>query len=331
MRTLLLLTALQFGQAQQLLPPTTKPDNQLVCSLQGAESADNLLDSILFIWAAVERCGDTKLVVDGSGAKMKGGTPTLCAVDVSAAIKSVNAMINFILKAVQTCTGALQQRHAKCLMGVGRLTEIFAGLSEKSAGIVAHCPGPNRSPLIENHPTWLSHADRNKGLMRFPHKFAHCIVDVKTLLKSVLKATMHIISLKDNCQDNPQGRQCSHNILQVIGSFTEAGEYISGAIGHCGMPTNHDAVCGSDILGLLHELARLGDAGTLMSKDCALTDSERLFLESGKDEIPQAAPGNFMNFALLVFIPFVAVLSFVAGRRMAKGGRGLETQINAEE
>merc|ERR1712034_86102 len=114
----------------------------------------------------------------------------------------------------------------------GELTETFAGLASDSAGINAHCVKGQEVPTVGN-----------PGILKLPHKFAHCVIDSKSLLKSVLKAAMHALSLKENCkenEENEEARACPRNIIRVVATLTEIGEYFAGAFGHCSMPTNHD-------------------------------------------------------------------------------------------
>jgi len=305
------------GQAYPIVT-TTVPStgSKVACALHGAESADDLLDSIVFIWAAVERCGRTHDALH-------------CAVDVSYAIESVNHMINTILKAVQKCGVAFQGAHAKCGLAVGELTESFAGIAAVSSGIVEHCP-PN-SGATTGGPAIMA----GRNTVNFPHKFAHCIVDMKSLVKAILKATLRLVTLKDNCQDNPQGRYCARNVLQVVGAFAGMGEFIAGAVGHCSQVTNQNAACASEIIGLLRQLSNLGKAGTTLSKECALSEAERLYLDTGDDDLETETTGsNFMNMGLTALIPVTAVLSFVVGRRIAKGRGNIESQsleASAEE
>merc|ERR1712178_228046 len=113
-----------------------------------------------------------------------------------------------------------------------------------------------------------------------------------------------------------------------MGAFTEIGEYVSGAVGHCTVPTNHDAVCASDVIGLLRETAGLAEAATSVATECQLSEAERLFLASDEVEMPKAAAPvpastNFMTMGLAALLPVAAALSFVAGRRMAKGQRAM--------
>merc|ERR1719262_1161217 len=113
------------------------------CALNGARAVDDLLDGATYIWASVQRC-------QKPGTGNKKGNQVLCAMDVSAAIESVNAMVNVILKAVEDCEG-LQGEHEKCGMAVGVLTKSFAGLAAASAGVTAKCA--YKLTFLVNQPT----------------------------------------------------------------------------------------------------------------------------------------------------------------------------------
>merc|ERR1719482_414010 len=88
------------------------------CALNGAEAVDEMLDSALFIMASMLRCDKSTCA----------HCQIRCALDVSTAIESVNAMVNVILKAVDKC-GDLNTEHADCGLAVGVLTRSFAGLA----------------------------------------------------------------------------------------------------------------------------------------------------------------------------------------------------------
>jgi len=262
-----------------------------ICAIDGAESADAMLDSLIYIWAAAERC-------DKSG---MAGSAVQCSVDVSSAIESVNHMINFILKAVQKCGGALQGEHAKCGMVVGELTDSLAGIAATSSGIAEHCPKDVEPPLagtpaIEMLP------------QKSYHKFARCIIDLKSLLKSVLKATARIMML----QKQTSG---TYNVLQVVDAFAAMGQYIAGAVGHCSEAENEAASCASEVIGLVKQLGSLSSAGEAMSRECSLSSAQRLYLDKPM-EIAISPLRKYMNIGLVIMMPFAGVGSYLAGRRV---------------
>merc|ERR1711959_711620 len=115
-----------------------------------------------------------------------------CAMDVSASIESVNAMVNVILKAVEDCEG-LQGEHEKCGMAVGVLTRAFAGLSAASAGVAAKCAYKLTflvtQPGVNDGTGALASAAQTAS-------FGQCLVDVKDIVKSLFKATKRILTVK---------------------------------------------------------------------------------------------------------------------------------------
>jgi len=295
--------------------PTTPSNNSIdpaICAIDGAESADAMLDSLIYIWAAAERCDKNGMA----------GSAVQCSVDVSYAIESVNHMINFILKAVQKCGGALQGEHAKCGMAVGELTESLAGIAATSSGIAEHCPNANQPPLKNAPALEMLHNEKF-----FRHKFAHCLIDLKSLLKSVLKATARIMRLKKS--------KSTHNILQLVGAFAQMGEYIAGSVGHCSQPENEPASCASEIIGLINQLTKLSSTGVAMSRECALSSTQRLYLDSPMG-IAASPFRKYVNMGLVIMMPLAGVGSYLAGKRVELAtrrgdGRTLSRAPEAQE
>jgi len=199
-------------------------------------------------------------------------------------------------------------------VGVGEVTAAMAGVAATSSGIATHCPKSALKPV-----TGVQQSV-NDG--HFSHGLAHCIVDAKSLIKTVIAASVFIADASQTCK--VQGPACSLSILRILGSVTRMGEYIAGVVGHCTKPGNQAAARAGEVLGLLRNLGDLSTAGTHMSILCALTDAERLYLENEDDDVtetPETTNGSFLMFSLAALLPITAVLSFVAGRRMAKSSR----------
>merc|ERR1719460_697380 len=203
------------------------------CALDGARAVDDMLDAATYIWASTQRCNTTT-----------GNTQsdtTLCTLDISAAIESVNGMVNVILKAVQKC-GHLESESAQCGLAVGVLTRSFAGLTAAGSGMAAKCPFGARkpkAPLVFGVPvydqqtalqsaTGVVNADKAT-----PASFGQCLVDIKDLTKSLFKATKRMMTMQDSCADGNE--HCTHNTLKLIASLGAMGEYLSSAIGKCQM------------------------------------------------------------------------------------------------
>jgi hypothetical protein len=266
-----------------------------------------MLDSALYIMASVVRCDN--------------GQTIRCALDVSSAVESVNAMVNVILKAVNKC-GTLNTEHADCGLAVGVLTRSMAGLSAASAGIVARCPNKlNGGHALATVGDAVESANRYGGdhpykTAGFSSQFGQCIINIKDTMKSLFKAIKRIMTVKDNCED-PKSKHCAHNVAKIVASFTALGEYLSGALGKCTAgDMSADALCAQMSLRLIHHVDNVDRAGTNMARHCDLTAAERLYLD-GEDEVSTPA-SNSATLALAALLPITAVMSFVMGKRLAK-------------
>lgn len=295
------------------------------CMVNGGRAVDDLLDAAVYIWAAVQRCN--------GGAS---GDKILCTLDISATIESVNAMVNVVMKAVQNC-GALDASHHRCALAVGVLTRAGAGLTAGSAGIAAKCPNAwNKykplAPLVYGLPS-LAYQGKNTALAnaqalanadaKTPSSFAQCLVDVKDMTKSLLKAVSRVMTLEDSCND---GRDhCAHNYLKLVASLGAMGQYLAGAVGRCApqdvahQKANIHAECTAEVLHSVRHLTNVGRAAVDMNKYCRLSD-ERLYQianDTGKEEMG-STHSNLVTLALTAMLPITAVLSFVGGSRFAK-------------
>jgi len=308
MRCLLLLSAVSLVQAEY-------------CALDGARAVDDLLDGATYIWASVKRCNNT--------AGNTQANTILCTLDVSAAIESVNSMVNVILKAVQKC-GHLESESAQCGLAVGVLTRSFAGLAAASSGIAARCPNKHLNnntvsmptvygvPVYDQQTALASASGVANADKATPATFAQCLVDIKDLTKSLFKAIKRIMTIQDSCEDG--NRHCAHNTLKLVASIGAMGEYLSSAIGKCQMNvvtqakliTNSE--CASEAMHLVRHVSNVGRAGVDLQQNC-VADARLFQIEHGDVE-PQSS--NSMTLALAAFLPLTAVLSFVGGSRFAK-------------
>lgn len=283
------------------------------CAINSVEAADELVNSVLFIWQASSRCGRASTAA--------------CSVDVNSAIESVTGMINVILKALQRCGGALQGVKERCGLAAGEVTESLAGVAAASSGIAENCHKGDIHPVEGLKQEFLV------GSNHMTPKLASCIVDIKSMTKAVLKASLGFATVKTNCDES--SGDCVGNVLYIVSSMAELGEYIAGVVGHCSTPVNHQAACASDILGLLRNLAHLSASGTQLAQACSLSAAERLYLENDKDaQAEDDTNTRSLGFALAAFLPITAVLSFVGGRRMAKSSTptyDAESTVSGEE
>jgi hypothetical protein len=314
MRFLVLLSAASLVQAEY-------------CALDGARAVDDLLDGATYIWASVKRCNTT--------AGNTQADTILCTLDISAAIESVNAMVNVILKAVQKC-GHLESASAECGLAVGVLTRSFAGLSAATSGILARCPngangGVPKTPLVYGVPVYnaqtalasaktVVNADKAT-----PTSFAQCLVDIKDLTKSLFKAIKRIMTMQDSCEDG--SHHCVHNTLKLVASIGAMGEYLSSAIGKCEMNATNtklitNAECASEGLHLVRHVSNVGRAGVDMAKNCAVGEARLFELEHGIDAKSSTSP---VTLTLAALLPISAVFGFVGGSRFAKSRQQADT------
>jgi hypothetical protein len=316
MRCLVLLSAVSLVQAEY-------------CALDGARAVDDMLDAATYIWASTQRCNTTT-----------GNTQsdtTLCTLDVSAAIESVNGMVNVILKAVQKC-GHLESESAQCGLAVGVLTRSFAGLAAAGSGIAAKCPTKlnnftPKKPLVYNVASTVTQsqqsalasaqaaaqAHQNQLLGTQMASFGQCIVDIKDLTKSLFKAMKRIMTIQQSCADGTP--HCAHNTLKLVASLGAMGQYLSNAVGRCSPATvantkrTYDAECAGEVSHLVRHVSNVGRASVDLQQSCEI-GAERLYqIEHGEVENQSS---NSMTLVLAAFLPLTAVLSFVGGSRFAK-------------
>jgi len=242
-----------------------------------------------------------------------------CSVDVSNAIESVTGMITVILKAVENC-GDVVNHGAECGAAVTEITGSMAGIAATSSGIAEHCPKTAIKPI----PGLVQEAE-NPGNPPFGHALAYCIVDSKNLIKAVLRVSMRVADAGSVCNDQAgEGSAgqvaCGGRVLHVLAALGDMGEFIAGVVGHCSQPENQPAACASEVLGLLRNLVELSYSGVKISTACKLNEAQQLYLDNAKEAVETPTIANSISVSLLlaVSLPMTAVMSFVAGRRIAK-------------
>lgn len=279
-------------------------DEQADCLVDGGEASSELMDSAIYIWAAMKRCGQ-------NGEKMK------CAVDISSATRSVNAMINIILKAVDKC-GALKTANPECGLAASTLTQHMAGLAEASGDIIQKCPNSFQHAAHAHH--WQHNSP------------ALCVIDLKDSAKSLLEAIRAFSRVKLDCKESK--RECSSNALRIVAAFAGLGHYLTGAIGHCSN-TPEIAHCGAEIADLVRHTAEVARAGLDLSDHCGKGVKAAAGKRSGQ-EVEVMVPvevgvrprlyeqmdddhSDFSstNIVLAAFLPVSAIVGFLGGRSWA--------------
>merc|ERR550537_2145918 len=254
MRAYLLLPLLALAAGQT----TQKPSNGLQCGLNAVGVVDQLMNSVIFIWQGVQRCGENHNVAE-------------CSVDVSYAIEAVNNVIHLISNSAQGCGDALSQK-AQCDSAVMSVTSSMAAVAGASSGIAENCPKTSVKPA-----PGLGEAMSGTD-PKFPHGLAMCIVDSKSLFWSVLRVGANANDAASSCKGQEGSPACVDSVLRVVDSVAHMGEFIAGIVGHCTKPGDQKAKCASDVLALLRDLNVMGRSGSNMQTLCGLSSSERLYL-----------------------------------------------------
>jgi hypothetical protein len=294
------------------------------CALNGMTAVDDLLDSAVFIWAAVKRCNKTLPAADQDSIR--------CTLNIASAVESTNKMVNVIAKALGQC-GVLDGANAKCGMAVGQLTRTFAGLTAATAGILAKCPNKwNGNMSLETY-AGSSGIMANPGLAQVsaaasafnitqatlgtnvPGSLGECVINMKDSFKSLFTAMARIITIHDDCETSEDS--CVHNGLKLAAGLASIGEYLAGTIGKC---TNNaklatNSGCAQESLAIVQQVSNLGRAGQTMKMHCGMSEERLYALEHG--EIETSSPKS-VTFVLCALLPLTAVLAFVGGSRFAK-------------
>jgi len=325
LRAVVVLSVLLLGAASNDQRRLKGTDTYADCALSSVGVVDELLDSSIFIWAAVKRCGDDK-------------DPYRCEIDVSSAVGSVTKAMTIMVRALSEC-GALN--NTKCGEAAGHLTASLADITAASTQIVVSCPAaPLRPPQTKR----LLTSAQMPAL-----RLAQCVVDVKDSMRSIFRATTAFMTVKEQCKEG--GPECAQNVLKIVAAFSGMGSYLTGAVGHCSAGAlTHGEECGKGVAMLIKHLSIVADAGIVISHECSshgrrrrrrksssdvggvgnssLTNrSPRLWFreedeedawvkddwEEGSKEEGVESLGSKMNIALVTLLPITAFVSFAIG------------------
>lgn len=284
------------------------------CLVDSGEAVSDALDASLFVWASYKRCGAV-------------GKEVNCAIDVSSAVKSVNSMINVILKVSDKCH-ALHSANRKCGLAAGRLTEHMAGLSAAAAELVKRCP--IQGPVTPVTPTTPAHATSP----------VLCTVDLKDTAKGLFDAIQALKQNQEDCKGKEGTAKCNANILDIVGSFAGMGQYLSGTVGQCrssvaartGAAAADTTIelCAQASAAVLEYTLKIAENGVQLSDACKPEEApapetikevvaeiqvHRLYEKGEKpDDAMLGMSNHTLNFVLCALMPATAIVSFVGGR-----------------
>jgi len=324
MRCLVLLTLLGFTAGE----PTMAEKGQ--CLVDSGEAVSDAMDAALFIWAAAKRCGKANLELK-------------CAIDITAAVKSVNSMVNVLLQTLDKCD-ALHGANKACGMQASKLTEYTAGLGQAAETVAQKCE--NNTVVVPSTGT--------AAVM--------CTLSLKNTGKHLFKAISAIQKASPKCASG-NGEACAANALEIIASFAAMGEYLAGTVGQCQRATGalasrtKEELCAGAVGGLVHHTSKAAEAGINLKRACSSQNTvvieqqyygrkggkamaggrggkggpingtetgTRLYSEDGE----KVAGVPVVNFVLGAFLPITAIVGFVGGRFYA--GRRARTEQTRE-
>jgi hypothetical protein len=265
------------------------------CSINSARAVDEMLDSAMFIWASVERCG-------------KPGHEVKCVIDVAEAAESINAMASVIVHAIDVWGGI---KGDACGYAAGRFTQAAAGLAAGAAGIYEKCQN-GINPKEPKNP-----------IPRPFGKWAYCIVDVKDGLRSLMKAVQRILHAEKACKGGHH--DCGATATSIIAAFAALGQYGTAAVGQCqpdpaGIDAGHlkNIACASKISEATRHASALASASTEMAAVCESSHTRLYEIDQEKAKKDKSHKNKFSNLLIGAFLPVAAVVGFLGGSRYAK-------------
>jgi hypothetical protein len=290
------------------------------CVLDGAEAGDELMDSALYTWAAIERCQKA------SSEAME------CEIDASSAIKSITGMIDTVIKSIDKC-GVLNTVNRKCGESSTDLVKASAGLAASAGEVYVHCAEKQdrrlQSPCgTVAPPAAAPEKSSTPDIFKHPLKLMKCLVNVKDSMKYLMKTINDISKMKKECDEG--AGECVENAEKLVLALSGLGEVVTGIVGHC-KPEVKLGKCAHAIAGLTHDLVEIAEAGKTMSVQCELPNGgkgpkvvkvpvvvtpnvpkSRLYNQDHNGNI--VSSGSSTNLILAAFLPITAFVSFVGGR-----------------
>jgi len=284
------------------------------CLVDSGEAVSDAMDAALFIWAAAKRCGKANLELK-------------CAIDITAAVKSVNSMVNVLLRTLDKCD-ALHGANKACGMQASKLTEYTAGLGQAAETVAQKC---EKNAVV-------APSTGTAAVM--------CTLSLKNTGKHLFKTISALRKSSSACSTGDH-EACTANILEIVASFAAVGEYIAGTVGQCQRASGalasrtKEELCAGAVQGLVHHTAKAGEAGINLKRACSapapapmpvaqakdtvvIMQGQRLYAQDGV----KVAGIPVANFVLGAFLPVTAIVGFVGGRFYA--GRRARTEQTRE-
>jgi len=241
--------------------------------------------------------------------------PLKCEIDVASAVKSVNAMVNVLLEAVESCDG-FHIVDGGCVVVAGSLTEHMAGLAAASGQAYRECAvekvrasgQPPKEAAFSHHERRLAleqmsnYLNNQTSQVVAARRFLSakeeeskigmgdmgspimCTMDMKNTAQSIFKATRSLMKMNKHCKKKKNGgMKCASDVLDIISSFGAMGEFLAGAVGECRDASVHTesvrAVCSEAVSGVLENTMQISKAGVDIARKCKAAEGRH-----GKDK-----------------------------------------------
>lgn len=282
------------------------------CAMEAGEAVDHLVHSILYVWAASERCGSE-------------GAPVTCEIDVMSTIHSVSSLADAVLKVLEGC-GKLPLRAElvgyECGKGVNALTSGSTGLAAAISGIAHRCPKMKPGTAWQAKPPAVTKIEPNK-----------CIVDVGKIVSSSFKATKTLMAIKQVCTSSADPSECPLKSISIVSLIADVAAFIASSVRDCGglhgmgvkgvgWAVSDDAAgCGEAILEMISSLNEIAAIGMKIPNMCHFDTSLptlSAYDASDSDSLASRLSSGSVTLALAAVLPISMVFSFFGGSRFAQ-------------
>merc|ERR1711990_628927 len=235
-----------------------------------------------------------------------------CAIDITAAVKSVNSIVNVLLHVLDKCD-ALHGAHKACGMQASKLTEQPAGLGQAAEMVAQKC---------ENN-TVVAPSTGTAAVM--------CTLSLKNTGKHLFKTISALQKASSACSGGNH-EKCTANIMEIVASFAAVGEYVAATVGQCQRATGalasrtKEELCAGAAQGLVRHTAKAAEAGVNLKGACSgpkitvgieqaqttvgIEEAARLYEQDGV----KVAGVPVANVVLGAFLPVTAIVGFIGGR-----------------
>jgi hypothetical protein len=252
----------------------------------------------LYIWASTNRCKPP----------FAGNEPLKCEQDVASSVKAVTATAGAIAGMMNSC-GAIDEANAKCGLAVNGLVGAAAGLAAAGGKLTQFCVKKDFEDVEPELNTVLGKCTIQSG------GAINSIFDAKNTIGSLQKSCT-----EDGKLDGDDLKECQVNVLDVVGVVADLGAHLAGSAAFCQQYANPASAVGSEKCagGVLEAIAHLSNVARIamgIKQDCS-AESTRLYLNS--EGVASSPSATMLPMFLAAALPLTAVLSVIAGLRMAK-------------